>query len=292
MLIEQIRMYKRAFMHLLLAAVALLPVGAAPAKAQEGGTSFPQLFDSRERLAKPDLSALPRLRFLTTLDFPPFNFADQSGRPTGFHVDLARAICDELEIAARCQIQAMPYEELQAALDKGEGEAVIAGIGVTPRLRADYLFSRPYMVLPARFLAAKKAGLAGPAASALTGKSVGVVQKSAHAAMLAALFPQAKPVTFPDRAAMLKGLKDGAVDVVFGDGVQLSFWAASEEAGQCCSLFDGPYVSERFLGEGLSIMLPGDGDVLEQAIDHALLTLSREGRLNELYLRYFPYGLY
>lgn len=290
MLIEQVRMFARAFFLSMLAVAAVLPAGAV--RAQQGASSFPQLFDSRERLAKPDLTTLPRLRFLTTLDFPPFNFADQSGRPTGFHVDLARAICDELEIAARCQIQAMPYEELQAALDKGEGEAVIAGIGVTQKLRQDYLFSRPYMMLPARFLAARKAALAGPAATALTGKSVGVVAKSAHAAMLASWFPQAKAVSFPDRTALLKGLKEGAVDVVFGDGIQLSFWAASEEAGQCCSLFDGPYVSERFLGEGLSVMLPGDGDVLQQAIDHALLTLSREGRLNELYLRYFPYGLY
>jgi polar amino acid transport system substrate-binding protein len=31
---------------------------------------------------------------------------------------------------------------------------------------------------------------------------------------------------------------------------------------------------------------------LTQAIDHALLELSRKGRLNEIYLRYFPAGIY
>ncbi|RUW60499.1 amino acid ABC transporter, partial [Mesorhizobium sp. M4B.F.Ca.ET.049.02.1.2] len=36
----------------------------------------PVLWDAKERLPKPDLSALPRLRFLTTTDFPPFNFLD------------------------------------------------------------------------------------------------------------------------------------------------------------------------------------------------------------------------
>lgn len=260
--------------------------------ADPAGAIFPLMFDQRERLAKPDLSEVPRLRFLTTLDFPPFNFADQTGRPAGFQVDLAREICGELEIAAKCQIQAMPYEELQGALDKGEGEAVIGGVAVTPALRDAYLFSRPFMTLPARFLRNASVKLDPPASRALTGKSVGVIRGSAHEAMLKSWFPAVKPVTFADRSSLFLALRENKVDAVFGDGVQLTFWAASPDSGHCCVLFDGPFVSERFLGEGLAIMMKPEDDVLQQAIDHALLALSRSGRLKEIYLRYFPYGLY
>lgn len=260
--------------------------------AEPAGTVFPLLFDARERLAKPDLSEVPRIRFLTTLDFPPFNFADQTGRPAGFQVDLAREICAELEIAAKCQIQAMPFEELRPALDKGEGEAIIAGIAVTPDLRDAYLFSRPFMTLPARFLRNVKLKLDPPASRALAGKAVGVIRGSAHEAMLKAYFPALKPVLFADRASLFQALRESKVDTIFGDGVQLVFWAASEEAAQCCTAFDGPFVSEQFLGEGLSIMMKPDDDIIQQAMDHALLTLSRNGRLKEIYLRYFPYGLY
>lgn len=260
--------------------------------ADSGGVEFPLLFDARERLAKPDLGDVPRLRFLTSLDFPPFNFADATGRPAGFHVDLAREICNELDIAARCQIEAMPFPELKEALDKGEGDAIIAGMAITEPLREDYLFSRPFMVLPARLLRNAKAELKGPAAEGLSGRPLGLVAKSAHEAMARAYFPAAKPVVFPDRQTMLTALKDGKVDAVFGDGVQLAFWAASPEADRCCHLYDGPYYSTGYLGEGLAIMLRPDDDVLTQAMDHALLALSRNGRLKELYLRYFPYGLY
>lgn len=261
--------------------------------AQDAGTiPYPVLFDARERLAKPDLAEVPRLRFLTSLDFPPFNFADSTGRPAGFHVDLAREICGELDIAARCQIEAMPFPELKAALDKGEGDAIIAGMAITGALREDYLFSRPFMVLPARVLRNAKVDLKDPAAVALAGRPLGLVSGSAHEAMARAYFPAAKPVTFPDRKAMLAALAEGKVDAVFGDGVQLSFWAAGPEAKKCCALFDGPYYSTTYLGEGLSIMMRPDADALAQAMDHALLALSREGRLKELYLRYFPYGLY
>ncbi|RYE61110.1 MAG: transporter substrate-binding domain-containing protein, partial [Oxalobacteraceae bacterium] len=60
--------------------------------------SLPLLFDQRERLQKPDLASVPRIRFLTTVDFPPFNFIDQSGKLSGFHIDLAREICRELGV--------------------------------------------------------------------------------------------------------------------------------------------------------------------------------------------------
>ena len=39
----------------------------------------------------PNLAAVPAIRFLTTADFPPFNYRDESGELVGFNVDLARA---------------------------------------------------------------------------------------------------------------------------------------------------------------------------------------------------------
>jgi polar amino acid transport system substrate-binding protein len=42
----------------------------------------------------------------------------------------------------------------------------------------------------------------------------------------------------------------------------------------------------------MTIMLRQNDSVLTAALDHALAALSRNGRLQEIYLRYFPYGLY
>ncbi len=57
-------------------------------------------------------------------------------------------------------------------------------------------------------------------------------------------------------------------------------------------MLEGSYFSQRFLGEGLTIMNRKAEPALTQAIDHALLALSRSGRLEEIYLRYFPNGIY
>ncbi|WLR92980.1 transporter substrate-binding domain-containing protein [Shinella zoogloeoides] len=268
-------------------------VNPLSAAAQERApVDLPILFDTRERIARPDLSGIVRLRFLTTVDFPPFNFIDQTGKLAGFHVDLVREICRELALTEKCQIQAVTFPELEKALVDGNGEAIAAGVAVTAELRMRFAFSRPFMRLPARFAVTKKAAPAGETAAALDGKRVGVVAASAHEAMLKAFFPRVTAEALPDRAALLAALKDGKVDAAFGDGMQLAFWTNGTESAGCCRLFDGPYVSERFLGEGLTIMVRKQDEAIAGAIDHALLALSRSGRLQEIYLRYFPVNLY
>lgn len=281
------------FYGLLTVSLVLASMAPVYTVAQERpSVDLPILFDTRERIARPDLSGIVRLRFLTTVDFPPFNFIDQTGKLAGFHVDLVREVCRELALTDKCQIQAVTFPELEKALVDGNGEAVAAGIAVSADLRQRFAFSRPFMRLPARFAVAKKAPPVGETVAALSGRKVGVVAGSAHEAMLKAFFPRVLAEAFPDRTALLAGLKDGKVEAVFGDGMQLAFWTNGTESADCCRLFDGPYVSEQFLGEGLTIMVRKEDEALAEAIDHSLLALSRNGRLQEIYLRYFPVNLY
>lgn len=253
---------------------------------------IPNYIDPRERIASPDLSGRTRIRFLTTVDFPPFNFIDQSGKLAGFHVDLARAICNELDVLDKCQIQALPWEELGDALENRQGEAVIAGIAMTEKTREQFRFTRTYLELPARFVVNREALIDGETAAALGAKRIGVMKGSAHEDMLRAWFPEIAVVTFDRSEWLHEALRKGAIDGAFGDGVQLSFWLSSDVAGSCCRFFDGPYFSRLFLGEGLAIALAPSNRALARAINHALAALNRDGRFAELYLRWFPNGVY
>ncbi len=256
------------------------------------GVTMPSLFDVHEKIARPDMSNVVRIRFLTSLDFPPFNFLDQSGKLSGFNIDLVREICSELDVLERCQVQAQPFSELQGDLVKGAGEAIVAGVQMTPELRRDFAFTRPLIQLPARFAHRKIAGQAPRQQPFIKGSKVGVVAETSHFAMLKAWFPQAKPIAYPTRDAMLDALQNGEIDTVFGDGLQLTFWVAATASKDCCEMVPGSYISTRFFGEGLAIMVKKADAKLVPAFDHAILALTRNGRLNEIYLRYFPEGLY
>ena len=269
--------------------IAALPL-ASGARATE--PQVPVLWDAKERLPKPDLSALPRLRFLTTTDFPPFNFLDGAGKLSGFHIDLARAICAELGIADKCQIQALPWGELEGALEKGEGEAIIAGIAATPQSRQTYAFSRSYLQFPARFITPKNKAFAEPVFDKLRSKRVGVLAGSAHERMLRDYFNTVQIVSFDGPEALYGDLKAGKIDAAFGDGMRFAFWLGGSDAGGCCRFAGGPYLAHEYLGSGMAIATRAGNPALAAAIDYALQEISMKGTFAEFYLRYFPVSFF
>ena len=275
---------------LLLLAIAAFVVGAPAARAAE--PAIPVYWDEKEQLARPDLSGVQRVRFLTTIDFPPFSFLDGNGRLAGFHVELARALCRELDIVARCQIQGLPWEELDGAIAAGQGEALIAGTAITAQTRQTYAFSRPYLRFPARFAVPKASPAAEPMHLAISGKRIGVMAGSAHEAMLRRYFPAARPVVFTRMDWLHDGLREGTLDGAFGDGMRLSFWLAGSGSAGCCRFAGGPYLASEFLGGGLAIAVKRDNAVLAQAFDHALREIGVSGVFAELYLKYFPVSFY
>lgn len=275
----------------LLAAMPALGLAFGPA-AHAAEPQPPMLWDANERLPKPDLSKRPRLRFLTTTDFPPFNFLDTAGKLSGFHVDLARAICAELAIADKCQIQALPWTELDGALAKDDGEAIMAGVAVTQENREKYAFSRSYLQFPARFIMPKARTVSEPIYEKLKGKRVGVVANSAHERMLRDDFPTLAPAPYPTQEALFADIKAGKIDAAFGDGMRFGFWLAGSDAADCCRFAGGPYLAPEYLGTGLAIAVKPDDKELAAALDYALQQIALKGTFAELYLRYFPVSFY
>ncbi|PYE85116.1 transporter substrate-binding domain-containing protein [Phyllobacterium leguminum] len=273
-----------------LAVAATVQFAWAPVFA--AGPDIPAFWDRRERVAKPDLSKLRRLRFITSADFPPFNFIDSGGRLAGYNIDLARAICSELGIADICQIEAAPWSELGAKLKTGDGEAIIAGLEPTAENRAEFAFSRSYLGLPARFVTQRGAALDEPLNRNLKGKRVGVISGTAHEAMLRHSFPNAVIESVRGKEQLFADLTNGKIDAVFGDGMTLSAWLGDKASQGCCVFSGGPYLGSPFLGQGMGIAVASGNAQLANAFDHALETLEQKGTMAELYLRYFPIGFY
>lgn len=252
----------------------------------------PNFWDPAVRFSKPDLSNAPRLKFLTTTDFPPFNFIDRKKRLSGFNIELARAICVELDLLRRCQIQALPWAELQDALSAGDGEAIIAGLQVNTQTRKNFSFSEPYLKIPGRFISRRDAGLTEPIYKSLFRKTVGVVASSSHQEYFSQAFAQRSLLALPTRQAAFNALKEGSVDAVFTDALSASFWLPSKDAADCCQFAGGAFLSDKYFGSGLSIATKKEDRDLLSAINFALKKIHEDGKFLQLYLKYFPLGLF
>jgi polar amino acid transport system substrate-binding protein len=275
----------------LVSAVAGLIGTTPPVRAQDGvtlpsGTGVPGFWDPRRRPERPDLSRIQSIRFLTELDYPPFNYAGADGNPVGFNVDLARALCDE--IRAKCTIQARRFELLLDALDDNRGDAVIASVAITPATRRRVDFTDPYYRTPARFVAPVDSPIGDVLPESVEGKKIAVVAGTAHEAFLKEMFTAAEVRSYANQEAAREALRNKDVDLLFGDGITLAFWLNGSDSAGCCVFRGGPFLESRYFGEGIGIAVKRGNDLLRQALNWALFRQWEKGAFTDLWLRYFP----
>jgi polar amino acid transport system substrate-binding protein len=285
---------KTAF-SLLCAAIALLAAETRSAAVSAAETSEVQPSASEAGLAakaKENEAPAKRvvIRFLTDSDFPPFNFYDEDGVLVGFNIDLARAIC--LDLQTSCDIKARPWEELFGGLKSGEADAIIAGHKVTAKAAADVEFSDRYFHTPGRFACRKDMADIEISPTGLDGKRIAVAKGSSHEAFLKAFFRDSPLALFENADLAREALAGNKVDFVFDDGISLAFWLNGTLSRQCCEMRGGPYLEPKFFGDGIAIAIPKNDPEIKALINGALKRVRDSGRFGELVQRYFPVRIY
>ncbi len=269
------------------AALALVALFALPPAA-----SFAQEDEPEAPITEGGTEATRRvvIRFLTESDFPPFNFYDEDGVLVGFNVDVARAICQDLNTA--CDIKVRPWGELLLALKRGEADAVIAAHAVTPQALAEVDFTDRYFYTPGRFAGKLGGDAVEMTPEGLDGKRIGVAKSTAHEAYLKAFFRSSAIKSYENADVARDALIQGQVDYVFDDGISLIFWLHGTASKRCCEVKGGPYLEPEFFGDGIAIAVPKNDQQIKTMINGALARLRASGRLDEITERYFPVKVY
>ncbi len=230
------------------------------------------------------------VRFLTEADFPPFDYVDDEGVLTGFNVDLARAIC--LEMQAACDIKVKPWGELFAGLARSDADAVIAGHAVTAEALKDVEFSDRYFYTPGRFVGRSDSPKVEISSEGLDGVKVAVAKGSAHEAYLQAFFRDTRILAFDSQDLAREALAQGAADFLFDDAISVSFWLNGTLSRKCCEFRGGPYFEPKYFGNGIAIALPKADPEIRVLINGALERVRQSGRFQEIVDRYFPLRVY
>jgi polar amino acid transport system substrate-binding protein len=237
--------------------------------------------------------AAPRrvvIRFLTDSDFPPFDFYDEDGVLVGFNVDLARAIC--LELNTSCDIKARPWDELFAGLKSGEADAVIAAHKVTAGALKEVAFTNRYFHTPGRFAGRKDSPQVEMTPSGLDGKRIAVARGTAHEAFLKTFFRDSSLALYENADLAREGLAAGKADFIFDDGISLAFWLNGTLSRQCCEMRGGPFLEPKFFGDGIAIAVPKNDTQIRLLLNKGLDRVKASGRFEELVQRYFPVRIY
>lgn len=220
----------------------------------------------------------------TSADYEPYEFVDESGKFTGFDIELMTEIAKRMGV--ELEWTDMPFDSLIAAVQEGKIDMSISCFNYTEERDAQVDFSDAYYTSEDAFLVAEvfASAIADPleVAQYKIGVQSGTVQDDWVTTELvdAGLMPESNLSRYErvDQAAL--DLQSGRIDVLVADSVPAKA-IMQQQAGL-------KIVYEGMLYTGpINIVLP-DGDATLQAeVNRIIKELQDEGFIESLALQYF-----
>ncbi|WP_413785074.1 transporter substrate-binding domain-containing protein [Marinobacter sp. 1-4A] len=215
--------------------------------------------------------------------YEPFEYKDENGDLTGFEVDLAAAMCEEMK--ADCEFVIQAWDGMIPGLLARKFDLIMSSMSITPERAERVLFSEPYYNTPGGWFGPDSFNADVTDMSAMKGKTVGVQRGTTMDTFvteeMSGVVTIKRYTTADDMVLDLEGQR---LDVVFVDypvGEQTVLSKDGfKEVGEAVKL-----------GEGVGVaMRKRDKDVAEE-VNKALRKLKEDGTYDAIMKKYFAYDV-
>ncbi|ACA30978.1 transporter substrate-binding domain-containing protein [Histophilus somni] len=214
------------------------------------------------------------ITFAMEPSYPPFELTNEKGEIIGFDVDIANAICKEIQ--ANCSFKAQAFDALIPSLIKGRGgfDAAISAIDITEARAKQVAFTDSYYESSASFIALKgKADLT-------TAKVVGVQNGTTYQQYANKEAKQYQSKSYASLQDAILDLKNGRIDLIFGDTDVLRDMFDKNPELQ----FVGERVTDkRYFNNGLGIAVNKKNTALVEQLNKGISAIKANGEYQKIY---------
>ncbi len=221
--------------------------------------------------------------------YPPFNVLDASGQLSGFDIDIARALCEKMEVT--CTFVTQDWDGMIPALQNNRFDAVIASMSITPEREQQVLFTNKYYNTPGAVAVPKDSDIADTSPASLEGRTIGAQGSTTHSQAAEKFFPDSDVRVYPTAEEYKLDVENGRLDAVMDDVVVLNQWLESPE-GACCKLLGTLPVDESIYGKGAGIALRKGDEKLKAMFDEAIDAIRADGTYKTIQDKYFSFDVY
>lgn len=228
-------------------------------------------------LAHPDRVAAKTYVIGTDVTYPPFEFANDNNKYVGIDIDLMKTIAKREGF--QVEIKALGFNAAVQALESGQIDGVIAGMGITPERRKTFDFSDPYYKTGYVMAVAKNSSISSY--KDLKGKRVAIKTGTAAANYAQSIQKKYgfKTVTFDDSDNMYNDVISGNSVACFDDGPVLQY---AVKTGTKLKLATKPADGGYY---GFAVM-KGQNQELLQKFNHGLKQLKADGTYQQIVNKY------
>ncbi|WP_211657840.1 ABC transporter substrate-binding protein [Paracoccus aminovorans] len=221
--------------------------------------------------------------------YPPFSFKQPDGSLAGFDIDIAKALCTQMQ--RNCELVEQEWDGMIPALKAKKFDAIISSMSITEERKRQIDFSEKYYKTPARVVAPKDSGLEGTA-EGLAGKRLGVQRGSTHQCYAEAHFPDAELVLYGTQDEVFRDLSLGRIDAQLSDSLIAQESFLSEPEGANYAFLPGDHTDVDCYGEGVGIAVRKSDDELRDTFSAAIKAIRDNGTYKTINDKYFPFDIY
>jgi arginine/ornithine transport system substrate-binding protein len=222
--------------------------------------------------------------------YPPFSWVDPDGTLKGFDIDIALALCKEID--AECELVQQDWDGIIPALLARKYDAIVASMSITEERKKKVAFSNKYYNTPAKFVRKKGSGIEITKES-LKGKTVGVQRATTHDNFISAEFGdtvEIKRYATQDEAYL--DAVAGRVDLLLADSVAMGDGFLKTDQGKDFEYVGPGYTDPKYFGEGVGIAIRKKDKDLVDLFNTAIEVILKNGTYKSINDKYFEFNVY
>ena len=226
--------------------------------------------------------------------YEPFTFKTADGKPTGFDVDIANALCEQIK--RKCVFVEQVWDSMIPGLQAKKYDAIISSMSITPDRQKVVDFTDKYYNTPSRIVV-KNSIKVDDTLAGLKGKKLGVLKGSTQEkyALGELKLLGVNIASYEAQDQVYLDIKSGRLDGTVADTVEVTAGFLKKPEGKDFG-FVGPSLDDpkyfKYFGSGMGVALRKADKALKDELNAAIKAIRANGTYKKLNDKYFSFDVY
>jgi arginine/ornithine transport system substrate-binding protein len=230
------------------------------------------------------------LRVAIDPTYEPFTYKTADGKPTGFDVDIANAVCEQIK--RNCVFVEQVWDSMIPGLQAKKYDVIISSMSITEDRLKVVDFTDKYYNTPSKIVVRNDIKFTGPAS--LKGKKLGVLKGSTQEKYANGELKKVGVIVTPYEAQdqVYLDIKSGRLDGTVADVIEVTSGFLSKPEGKDYGVVGPELYIPKYFGSGAGFALRKGETSLKSELNNAIKTIRANGTYKKINDKYFKIDVY
>ena len=222
--------------------------------------------------------------------YEPFTYKTADGKPTGFDVDIASALCEQIK--RKCVFVEQPWDGMIPGLLAKKYDVIISSMSITEERLKQVDFTDKYYNTPSKLVLRKDIPFSG--LDSIKGKKIGVLKASTQEKYsLGELKTRGvEVVSYDAQDQVYLDIKAGRLDGTVADTLEVGGGFLGKPGGENYQFVGDALFIPKYFGTGAGVALRKGQGELKSQISAAIKAIRANGKYKAINDKYFKFDVY